>query len=185
MNWSRSLSIESVQPPVAGVTLILGGARSGKSTFGERLVEASGSDAVYIATGRAHDDEMRARIDQHQARRGANWTTVEEPDDLEGALVREAGPGRIVLVDCLTLWVTNLMMAEADIAVRGRALAETLGAVAGPVVLISNEVGLGIVPDNAMARAFRDHAGRLHQDIAAGADTVYFVAAGLPLKMKG
>ncbi|MCK5744876.1 MAG: bifunctional adenosylcobinamide kinase/adenosylcobinamide-phosphate guanylyltransferase, partial [Oricola sp.] len=131
------------------------------------------------------DDEMTTRIAHHRARRGPEWMTVEEPDDLEGALAREAQPGRVVLVDCLTLWITNLMMAEADISARGAALCSALAAVSGPVILISNEVGLGIVPDNRMARDFRDHAGRLHQDVAAVADTVYFVAAGLPLKMKG
>jgi adenosylcobinamide kinase/adenosylcobinamide-phosphate guanylyltransferase len=164
---------------------VLGGARSGKSALGERLAEASGLDLVYLATGEVRDDEMRERIAHHRARRGTEWVTVEEPDDLEGALRREARPGRAVLVDCLTLWVTNLMMANADIAARGAALCAVLTATESPVVLISNEVGLGIVPDNRMARDFRDHAGRLHQDVAGVADTVYFVAAGLPLKMKG
>jgi adenosylcobinamide kinase/adenosylcobinamide-phosphate guanylyltransferase len=172
-------------PAAAGVTLILGGARSGKSTLGEKIIAASGLDLVYIATSQIHDDEMRARIDHHQSRRGTEWATVEEPYDLERAITREARPGRAVLVDCLTLWVTNLMMAEADIAARSGSLRATIETLESPVVLISNEVGLGIVPDNKMARDFRDHAGRLHQDIAAAADTVYFVAAGLPLKMKG
>ena len=179
------MSSESAIPPAAGVTLILGGARSGKSVFGERMIAASGLDPIYVATGQVHDDEMRARIDRHKARRGPDWTTVEEPDDLEGALKREALPGRAVLVDCLTLWVTNLMMAEADIAARAESLCAALRDIESPVVLVSNEVGLGIVPDNAMARDFRDHAGRLHQDIAALANSVYFIAAGLPLKMKG
>lgn len=170
---------------LSGVTLVLGGARSGKSAFAERLVEASGLAPVYLATGQVHDDEMRQRIDHHKARRGPDWTTIEEPDDLEGALVREAQPGRALLVDCLTLWVTNLMMAGADIDARSARLCAVLDGIESPVLLVSNEVGLGIVPENAMARAFRDHAGRLHQDIAASADTVYFVAAGLPLKMKG
>ncbi|MCI5076242.1 bifunctional adenosylcobinamide kinase/adenosylcobinamide-phosphate guanylyltransferase [Oricola sp.] len=172
-------------PAIAGVTLVLGGARSGKSAFGERMVAESGLTPLYLATSRAYDDEMRDRIRHHVARRGPDWTTVEEPDDLEGAIAREAQPGRAVLVDCLTLWITNLMMADADIAARSTGLCATLRATTTPVVLISNEVGLGIVPDNAMARAFRDHAGRLHQEIAALADEVYFVAAGLPLKMKG
>jgi len=167
------------------VTLVLGGARSGKSSFGEKLVKESGLAPVYLATSEPRDDEMVSRIEHHRARRGPEWITVEEPDDLEGALAREARPGRAILVDCLTLWVTNLMMAEADIAVRSAALCSVLADIGSPVVLISNEVGLGIVPDNRMAREFRDHAGRLHQDVAAIADTVYFVAAGLPLKMKG
>ena len=165
--------------------LVLGGARSGKSAFGERMIAASGLERVYVATSQIHDDEMRERVDQHKARRGPEWTTVEEADDLEGALLREARQGRAVLVDCLTLWVTNLMMAEADISARAANLCAALEKTESPVVLISNEVGLGIVPDNAMARAFRDHAGRLHQDIAAVADNVYFIAAGLPLKLKG
>jgi adenosylcobinamide kinase / adenosylcobinamide-phosphate guanylyltransferase len=176
---------EAFVPLRQGVTLVLGGARSGKSAFAERLVTGSAHAPVYIATGRVFDDEMRARIDHHKARRGAEWTTVEEPDDLESVLMREARPGQCVLVDCLTLWVTNLMMADADVAARCRSLCDALRGLETPVVLVSNEVGMGIVPENRMARDFRDHAGRLHQDIAALANTVYFVAAGLPLKMKG
>ena len=172
-------------PAAAGVTLILGGARSGKSSFGEKMIAAGGLAPVYIATSRIHDDEMRDRIGHHRARRGPEWVTVEEPDDLEGALMREARPGRAVLVDCLTLWVTNLMMAEADVTARGQGLCAALEKTDSPVVLISNEVGLGIVPENRMARDFRDHAGRLHQEVAALADNVYFIAAGLPLQLKG
>lgn len=168
-----------------GVTLVLGGARSGKSVFGETLVLGSGLEPVYVATAQAWDDEMRQRIGTHKARRGAEWISIEETDDLDSVLKREARPGRAVLVDCLTVWITNLMVAEADVAARSRDFCDTLAGIEGPVVLVSNEVGLGIVPENAMARAFRDHAGRLHQDIAALAATVYFVAAGLPLKMKG
>ena len=110
--------------------------------------------------------------------------TVEEPDDLEGALAREARPGRAILVDCLTLWVTNLMMAEADIAVRSAALCSVLADIGSPVVLISNEVGLGLVPEAPLGRAFRDQAGRLNQTIARKADRVVFIAAGLPLILK-
>ncbi|TCD15023.1 bifunctional adenosylcobinamide kinase/adenosylcobinamide-phosphate guanylyltransferase [Oricola cellulosilytica] len=170
-------------PP--GITLVLGGARSGKSAFAERLVADLDGTPVYIATGRVRDDEMRLRIEHHRDRRGAEWRTVEEPENLERALTREARPGNAVLVDCLTLWITNLMLSQADINVRASALCQVLSEAKGHVVLVSNEVGLGIVPDNAMAREFRDHAGRLHQDIAALADEVFFVAAGLPLKMKG
>jgi adenosylcobinamide kinase/adenosylcobinamide-phosphate guanylyltransferase len=165
------------------VTLVLGGARSGKSRFSEAIAERS-ARPVYLATGRAWDSEMAARIDEHRARRGARWTTVEEPLDLAGALPGLTAPDAVVLVDCLTLWVTNLMMAERDIAAETRRLIGCLGNLRGSVIFVSNEVGLGIVPDNAMARAFRDHAGRLHQEIAAVADAVYFLVAGIPMTIK-
>jgi adenosylcobinamide kinase / adenosylcobinamide-phosphate guanylyltransferase len=168
-----------------GVTFILGGARSGKSSFAEGLIEASGLEAVYLATGKAWDDEMSARIGLHKARRGSAWTTIEEPLDLVGLLQSESAGNRAVLVDCLTLWLTNLMMAERDIEAETAELVAVLPRLKGPVVFVSNEVGLGIVPENRMAREFRDHAGRLHQAVAGAAATVYFVAAGLPLKMKG
>ena len=168
-----------------GVTLVLGGARSGKSGFAERMVLESGLAPVYVATGRIFDDEMGDRIAKHRQQRGDAWKTVEEPLDLEAVLAREARQGNAVLVDCLTLWITNLMMAEADIVARSTELCRALDGVEGPVVLVSNEVGMGIVPENRMAREFRDHAGRLHQQIAALAAQVYFVAAGLPLRMKG
>ncbi|MGH6861396.1 MAG: bifunctional adenosylcobinamide kinase/adenosylcobinamide-phosphate guanylyltransferase [Phyllobacterium sp.] len=174
-----------MQEPERGITLILGGARSGKSAFAERLVESSGMKAVYLATGRAFDAEMADRIGLHQARRDARWTTVEEPLDLVASLERLSAGGTAMLVDCLTLWLTNLMMAERDIAAETAGLTAALSRLEGAVVLVSNEVGLGIVPENRMARDFRDHAGRLHQAVAGVAATVYFVAAGLPLKMKG
>lgn len=167
------------------ITLVLGGARSGKSAFAETLVESASVSRLYIATGQAWDDEMRDRITSHQSRRGQGWETVEAPLDLAQALSDHARPDRPILVDCLTLWVTNLMLGERDIAQAFDQFRATLAGLEGPVVLVSNEVGLGIVPDNAMARAFRDHAGRLHQSIAGLADEVHFVAAGLPLKMKG
>lgn len=168
-----------------GVVLVLGGARSGKSAHAERLVEALGRPAVYVATGRAFDGEMAERIDHHRARRGADWTTVEAPLDLVGAL-DAVPPGAPVLVDCLTLWLTNLMLEDRDVPAESDRLCRRLEGWAGaPRVLVSNEVGLGIVPDNRLARDFRDHAGRLHQAIAALASTVHFVAAGLPLTLKG
>ncbi|MBU4531065.1 MAG: bifunctional adenosylcobinamide kinase/adenosylcobinamide-phosphate guanylyltransferase [Hoeflea sp.] len=167
------------------ITLVLGGARSGKSAFAERLVEQASPTRLYVATGQAWDDEMRERIASHQSRRGEGWETVEAPLDLSQALSVHARPDRPILVDCLTLWVTNLMLGERDIAQAFDGLSATLPGLKGAVVFVSNEVGLGIVPDNAMARAFRDHAGRLHQSIAGLADEVHFVAAGLPLKMKG
>lgn len=169
-----------------GVTLVLGGARSGKSRHAEKLIEASGLEAVYIATGRAFDGEMEQRIATHKDRRGASWRTVEAPFDLARAIAGHAAPGAAILVDCLTLWVTNLMLDDRDVAAECDVLVSGLSRpMPSPIVLVSNEVGLGIVPDNAMARAFRDHAGRLHQAIAAIASKVTFVAAGLPLTLKG
>ncbi|UIJ70725.1 bifunctional adenosylcobinamide kinase/adenosylcobinamide-phosphate guanylyltransferase [Aurantimonas sp. HBX-1] len=168
-----------------GVTLVLGGARSGKSAYAERLIESSGRTPVYIATGRAFDGEMETRIAAHRARRGLQWRTVEAPLALCQTLRDEAGPQGAVLVDCLTLWLTNLMLEGRSVTQECDALVSDLASVTGPVVLVSNEVGLGIVPDNRMAREFRDHAGRLHQAVAAMATTVVFVAAGLPLTMKG
>lgn len=167
------------------VTLVLGGARSGKSAYSERLAEAVGGPLTYIATAEAGDDEMAARIADHRARRGNRWTTVEEPVELAQALARADRPGGAVLVDCLTLWLANLMAAERDIPAEGRRLADTLETTEGAVVLVANEVGLGIVPDNPQARAFRDHAGRLNQAIAQVARNVVFMAAGLPMTLKG
>ena len=167
------------------VVLVLGGARSGKSHFAEQLVCASGHERHYLATGRAYDDEMVQRIARHRVDRGEGWVTHEVPLDLPQHLARVDAPGRAILVDCLTLWVTNLMMGESDMAAAGDALVAQLDTCSAQVVLVSNEVGLGIVPDNRMAREFRDHAGRLHQRIAAMADEAYFIAAGLPLKLKG
>lgn len=169
----------------SGTVLVLGGARSGKSRFAEQLVTASGLDRHYLATGRAWDDEMRARISQHRQDRGDGWQTLEEPLDLVGALRSVDGDGRCILIDCLTLWVTNLMMDGRHMAVEFEALVALIPDARGQLVFVSNEVGLGIVPENKMAREFRDHAGRLHQMVAAVAKDVYFIAAGLPLKMKG
>jgi len=174
--------VKTSLPPV---TLVLGGARSGKSAFAEGLVERASANRLYLATGQAWDYEMRDRIASHKQRRGEGWETIESPLDLTAALETHARADRPVLVDCLTLWITNLMLGEHDIGTAFDGLAATIPILKGPVVFVSNEVGLGIVPDNAMARAFRDHAGRLHQLIAGLADEVHFVAAGLPLKMKG
>lgn len=165
------------------VTLVLGGARSGKSALAERLVLAHGRPPVYIATSEAWDDEMRARIADHKAQRdGQGWRTIEAPIDLPGALA--AAGDAPVLVDCLTLWLTNLMLGDHDIPAATATLLAALER-PGPTVLVANEVGLGIVPDNALARRFRDAAGRLNQQVAARADTVVFTAAGLPLVLKG
>ena len=170
---------------LARTTLVLGGARSGKSAYAEGLIVAAGPVATYLATAEPGDGEMAARIAHHRARRGPGWVTVEEPLDLLGTLERVARPDRPVLVDCLTLWLSNLMFAERDVEAETARLAQGLGALVGPVVLVSNEVGQGIVPDNALARAFRDHAGRLHQAVAAAAARVVFVTAGLPMVLKG
>ena len=167
-----------------GVLLVLGGARSGKSVFAEQRVHASGLTKVYVATGQAWDDEMKVRIAQHQSRRGKDWTTVEAPEALGEVVSAQAKPGSIVLVDCLTLWINNLMMAERDLAEAFDDLATRLGTLAGSVVLVSNEVGLGIVPENPLARRFRDAQGQLNQRMAALADEVVFVAAGLPMTLK-
>ena len=168
-----------------GAVLVLGGARSGKSAFAERLVVETGLSRHYIATGRAFDDEMRDRIARHRDDRGDGWETHEEPLALAETITAIARPDRAVLVDCLTLWVTNLMLEERDMGHAFASPAKAIEAAPGRIVFVSNEVGLGIVPDNRMARAFRDHAGRLHQQVAAIVPQVYFIAAGLPLKMKG
>lgn len=163
--------------------LITGGARSGKSTLAERMVEGFGLPATYIATAQAFDAEMEARIAEHKARRGAGWTTVAEPFDLPDAL-QAADPARPVLIDCLTLWLTNLMLAERDWQAPAEALAGSLARDRAPVVIVTNEVGAGIVPENALARAFRDDAGRLNQTIAQACDELWLAVAGHPLKIK-
>jgi len=168
-----------------GPVLVLGGARSGKSTFAEKLVTTSGLDMHYVATGRPWDGEMQARIAEHRERRGPDWQTHEEPLELAACLKAIDAPGRVILIDCLTLWVTNLMMEDRDLAAEFQNLAEWLPQAQARLVFVSNEVGLGIVPESRMARDFRDHAGRLHQLIAEKSAEVYFIAAGLPLKMKG
>jgi adenosylcobinamide kinase / adenosylcobinamide-phosphate guanylyltransferase len=168
-------------------TLVLGGARSGKSRYAEGLIRAAPAQTRphYLATAQAWDAEMAARIMAHRADRdGQGWVTVEAPLDLAGALAA-LPPAAPVLIDCLTLWVTNHLLADSDLTAEGAALAAAIARHAGPVVAVANEVGLGIVPDNALARRFRDAAGRLHQDLAAQADRVVLVVAGLPLAVKG
>ena len=172
------------RPPPSGLTLILGGVRSGKSREAERQVLASGLEPVYLATAQALDDEMTARIAEHRARRGRAWRTIEEPLDLVGTLARECAERRAVLVDCLTLWLTNLMVRRRPIEAELDSLLELLPDLPGARVLVSNEVGQGVVPTGAMARAFVDHAGRLHQRIAEQADVVVFMTAGLGQRLK-
>jgi len=163
--------------------LVTGGARSGKSLIAETRCLDMGRPAGYIATAQAWDDEMRARIAEHQARRGPEWLTYTEPMDLLGALRASDGKGPR-LVDCLTLWLTNMMLAEADWQSAAHAMLAELPQHKSPVVFVTNEVGLGIVPDNALARAFRDAAGTLNQWVAAAADEVILAVSGLPLKVK-
>jgi adenosylcobinamide kinase / adenosylcobinamide-phosphate guanylyltransferase len=170
-------------PDAPSLTLLLGGARSGKSAHAETLVEAFPSPWTYIATGQAFDDEMVERIALHRERRGDGWLTVEAPLDLVEAL-RDVPDGRPVLVDCLTLWLSNHLLAGNDLEAVSAELEAALASPRGPSFVVSNEVGLGIVPDNKLARQFRDAAGRLNQRIAARADTVLFMVAGLPLKVK-
>ena len=168
-----------------GVTLVLGGARSGKSTFAESLARERGGQPVYLATAEFVDDEMRRRIEAHRARRGETWRTVEAPIELARAIERHSAPRVCLLVECLTVWLGNLVHHGRDVDAATEALLESLAAAPGPLVLVANEVGLGVVPDNAMARAFRDHAGRLNQAVARTAGSVYFVAAGIPVAIKG
>lgn len=165
------------------IILITGGARSGKSKRAEARARSFAGRPIYIATAEALDAEMRDRIDQHRARRGGEWLERETPLELITALDETDGGGAR-LVDCLTLWLSNLMHAGRDWTIEGSKLADALGRQKSPVVLVTNEVGLGIVPDNALARQFRDAAGRLNQRIAARADAVLFMVSGLPLKVK-
>ncbi len=164
--------------------LVLGGARSGKSRYAETHILAAPGAPVYIATAQAFDDEMAERIARHRNDRGPGWRTVEAPLDLPDAIAAERGAGAAVLVDCLTLWASNLLLADMDVEAATDWLVEAVRGHDGPLVLVANEVGLGIVPDNALARRFRDAAGRMNQAVAAAVDEVVFVAAGLPLTLK-
>ena len=166
------------------ITFVLGGARSGKSGHAQRLAEASGGPLLYIATAQALDAEMSERIARHRAERDERWRTLECPLGVPDAIARN-GEARTVLVDCLTLWLGNLMLGDHDVAAAGAALADALRDTPAQVVLVANEVGQGIVPDNALARRFRDEAGWLNQRVAASADVVWLLAAGLPLRLKG
>ena len=180
--------------PCAGklppLTLVLGGARSGKSRHAEALVEAAAACGTYCATAEPKDAEMAARIAAHRARRdnggrGPFWRTVETPLALAATIAAEAHPERPLLIDCMTLWLSNLMLSGAPIDEEFSTLRAALREAAGPIVLVANEVGLGLVPETALGREFRDAAGRLNQETAALADRVVFVAAGLPLVLKG
>lgn len=170
--------------PEGRLTFLLGGARSGKSRHAEELITALPAPWIYVATAQAFDDEMRERVAQHRARRADGWQTCDAPFDLS-ATMRAVPDGAPVLLDCLTLWLTNVMLAEQQpVEAAVEELAETLRQPRGPWFVVSNEVGMGIVPENALARRFRDEQGRLNQKVAAIADAVLFMVAGLPMKVK-
>lgn len=170
---------------MSGTSLfVLGGARSGKSRYAQSRAEAAGGNPVFVATAEAFDDEMRERIARHRADRDARWTTVEAPRELPDAIDALSGIKTVVLVDCLTLWVSNLLLADVDIPLASRELCHAISRFEGTLILVANEVGLGIVPDNALARAFRDAAGLLNQSVAATVDEVVLLTAGLPLTLK-
>jgi adenosylcobinamide kinase/adenosylcobinamide-phosphate guanylyltransferase len=170
------------------IALILGGARSGKSRYGLSLALTRPAPRLYLATGEAGDEEMAARIARHRRERGEEWDTQEIPLDLPQAISGAQGQYGVILVDCLTLWLSNLMTRDLSGAELQAACDHLLTAVQAtntPLVLVSNEVGWGIVPENPLARAFRDRAGLLHQQLAAAADLVLLMVAGLPVRIKG
>jgi adenosylcobinamide kinase / adenosylcobinamide-phosphate guanylyltransferase len=169
--------------PLPRLTLVLGGARSGKSRHAEKLATALPAPWLYVATAQALDDEMAERIAHHRALRGEGWTTADAPWDVAGAL--RSATASAVLIDCLTLWLSNVMLGGGDVAREQAVLLDALRQAPVPIVAVSNEVGLGIVPENALARAFRDAQGRLNAAVAERADHVVFMAAGLPLVLKG
>lgn len=168
-------------------SLILGGVKSGKSRLAEQWAEASGLEVVYVATATVGDDEMRQRIEAHRVRRPGHWRLVEEPLDLSTVLLREAGAGRCLLVDCLTLWLCNLLCAEDEHRMVSaiEALPRLIPGLPGHLILVANETGLGIVPDNRLSRHFLDLSGPLHQRLAQVCDRVVMTVAGLPLVLKG
>ena len=182
MNGYSPLVAETPVP----ATLVLGGARSGKSRHAEALACASGLERCYVATATPFDAEMGARIARHRAdRASAGWVTIEEERALGAVITREARPNRVLLIDCLTLWLNNLFFAGEDIEAAQASLITTLAGAKGPVILVSNEVGLGLVPETPLGRDFRDAQGRLNQAVAAIVPNVVFIAAGLPLWLKG
>ncbi len=170
-----------------GIVLIGGGARSGKSRFALEYAERHSRCPGFVATGEARDEEMRARIARHQQERGSRWTTIEEPLDLTGALARESARFDLLLVDCLTLWLSNVLLDPGqDVRAELQRLDECLKGWSGPsLVLITNEVGLGIVPENPLAREFRDLAGEMNQLVARQADEVYWMVFGVAMTVKG
>ncbi|WP_340313926.1 bifunctional adenosylcobinamide kinase/adenosylcobinamide-phosphate guanylyltransferase [Rhizorhabdus argentea] len=167
-----------------GRLLVLGGARSGKSRYAQERAEGRSGELVFVATAQPFDEEMRDRIAHHRADRGDRWSTIEVPLDLPGCILSEARAGRVLLVDCLTLWTSNILLAERDVEQEAQRLQASIAAADGAIILVSNEVGLGIVPDNSLARRFRDAAGSINQAVARICDNVVFVAAGLPMHLK-
>jgi len=167
-----------------GLSLVLGGAASGKSAVGEGLVKGTGRSMVYLATAQAHDDEIRAKLARHREARGPGWHTIEEPLDAGRALATIGGD-TCVLLDCATMWLSNHLLAETDMAEAQAGLMAGLALCAAPVVIVSNEVGASVVPENALARRFREEQGRLNQKLAAKAGLVVHVIAGLPQVLKG
>ncbi|WP_300519969.1 bifunctional adenosylcobinamide kinase/adenosylcobinamide-phosphate guanylyltransferase [Aliiroseovarius sp.] len=169
--------------PLPQFSLVIGGAGSGKSAHAERLLTDTGRPLLYIATGQAHDEEMTRKIRLHQDRRGTAWRTIEAPLDVPAALI-QARRDEAVLLDCATLWLSNHLFADSDLAAEEARLIEALNTCPAPVVVVTNEVGAGIVPENALARRFRNAQGALNQRLAAAADSVIAVIAGLPLVLK-
>lgn len=177
---------------MAHTTFITGGARSGKSAFAERIATGFGAPLGYLATARSLDGEMDARIRKHRERRGGAWETLEEPLQVARILARHDGAFRAILMDCLTLWLTNLLLQEEEpgdgteerIVVEVERLCITLASMTTPVIIVSNEVGMGIVPEHRLGRIFRDIAGRANQLLAAAADEAWLVASGIPLRLK-
>lgn len=182
---AAAIAIRRAMDKGPATILVLGGARSGKSRHAQGLAEAMRTKRLFIATAQAFDDEMRERIARHRADRDASWTTAEAPRDLPGAIRTHATGEVVVLVDCLTLWLSNLLLDGADLDAASEQLAAALAEADAPVILVSNEVGFGIVPDNALGRQFRDAAGRLNQRLAASCDATDLVVAGIPLRIAG
>jgi adenosylcobinamide kinase/adenosylcobinamide-phosphate guanylyltransferase len=178
--------MDPLSPPAVDcrTTLVLGGARSGKSRYALALAEASAPERLYLATAAAGDAEMAARIARHRAERGTGWRTLEEPLELAAALRAEAREGRVVIVDCVTLWLSNVLLANRDPAKEIADLIETIATLKGPAALVSTEVGAGVVPATDLGRAFRDWQGRANQELARVCDGVAWVAAGLPVLLK-
>ena len=175
-------SLKRAAPP--RTVLVLGGARSGKSRFAETLALNSGLSRLYVATSPIIDEETRDRVALHKAQRGGGWRTLEEEMDVAGVLDCEAGPERVILVDCLTLWLNNLFFRTLDVAAETERLCHAVSHLKGPAIFVSNEIGLGLVPETKLSRDFRDAQGRINQAMAEACKSVVFVAAGLPLTLK-